>query len=75
MRRLLSLIVFAGMITSIGAASAQEAEAEPTAPGGVETGQAEPPAAAAPAGEESPFDYESSEEISEDLSVSFPVDI
>jgi hypothetical protein len=75
MRRLLSLIVFAGMIASSGAASAQDAEGEPTAPGSVETERAEPPAAPAPASEESPFDYESSEEISEDLSVSFPVDI
>lgn len=28
-----------------------------------------------PRGDESPFDYEASEQISEDLSVSFPVDI
>jgi len=35
--------------------------------------QAPPPAQAA--SEDSPFEYESSEQISEDLSVSFPVDI
>ena len=29
----------------------------------------------APARDDSPYDYQSSEEISEDLSVSFPVDI
>lgn len=36
--------------------------------------EATPPAAAA-GGETSPFDYRASEQISEDLSVSFPVDI
>ncbi len=45
------------------AAAAAGAEPAPSAP--------EPP----PEREDSPFDYEASEEISEDLSVSFPVDI
>ncbi len=43
-----------------------------------ETTTPEPAAAAtepAPAENEDPFDYEASEQISEDLSVSFPVDI
>ena len=34
-----------------------------------------PEPAPAPRRDESPFDYEASEQISEDLSVSFPVDI
>ena len=39
--------------------------------------QSEPDASPAESGDDrpSPFDYEASEEISEDLSVSFPVDI
>ena len=35
----------------------------------------EPEDAAPPARDDSPYDYQASEEISEDLSVSFPVDI
>jgi hypothetical protein len=35
----------------------------------------EPEPEAAPARDDSPYDYQASEEISEDLSVSFPVDI
>ena len=37
--------------------------------------QERPAATPPPRSEESPFDYEASEQISEDLSVSFPVDI
>lgn len=51
-------------------------DAEPEEPGtGPETGPEteETAAPARPAG--SPFEYEASEQISEDLSVSFPVDI
>ena len=51
--------------------SAPTAEARPRADVPEEPVQA--PEAAAPG--ESPFDYEASEQISEDLSVSFPVDI
>ena len=72
MRRLLSYLIFAAIVTAAGGVLAQEAEEVPE---GAETGQAEPPVTSAPGGDESPFDYESSEEISEDLSVSFPVDI
>lgn len=42
---------------------------------GAESGQTPGRDEAAPAGDSDPFDYESSEQISEDLSVSFPVDI
>jgi hypothetical protein len=37
--------------------------------------QDKPPPAPPPEADDSPFDYKSSEKISEDLSVSFPVDI
>ncbi len=40
-----------------------------------ESGQTSGRDETAPAGDSDPFDYESSEQISEDLSVSFPVDI
>jgi len=46
----------------------------PTAPDGGETAQGQSRPQSAPAGD-SPFDYEASEQISEDLSVSFPIDI
>lgn len=67
-------------------AQAQPAEAE-VAPAPARAGDEAPDSAPAPAMPEasrkdtgadrppSPFDYEASEEISEDLSVSFPVDI
>lgn len=48
-----------------------EAPAEPPAESQAD-GAGEQPA---PRNDESPFDYEASEQISEDLSVSFPVDI
>jgi hypothetical protein len=48
-----------------------------TTPGATTPGSpAEEPVAEAPeAGDNSPFDYQASEQISEDLSVSFPIDI
>lgn len=46
-------------------------DAEPVAPEPEPVPQTAAPAAPA----DSPFDYEASEQISEDLSVSFPVDI
>ncbi len=49
--------------------------AKPPATGGEQQEQAAPPPAAPTRGEPSPFDYRPSEQISEDLSVSFPVDI
>ena len=58
---------------------AQETDPQESAPKDEAPAKAEPvakPAAPAPAAnDDSPFDYRSSEEISEDLSVSFPVDI
>ena len=58
---------------------AQETEPQEPAPKDKTPATAEPaakPATPAPtANDDSPFDYRSSEEISEDLSVSFPVDI
>ena len=53
--------------------SPPEPGSEATAAGG-ETTQGQTRPEPAPAGD-SPFDYEASEQISEDLSVSFPVDI
>lgn len=75
----LALILMSVMMT----ASAQEdaADPEPQSAGdgkAVERANAAatdtPPPGATPA-PNSPFDYEASEQISEDLSVSFPVDI
>jgi hypothetical protein len=58
---------------------AQETDPQESAPKDEAPATAEPaakPATPAPAAnDDSPFDYRSSEEISEDLSVSFPVDI
>ena len=54
-------------------------QSTPTDSGAANTEQAAkrsaPAAPAAEKSDDSPFDYQSSEEISEDLSVSFPVDI
>jgi len=69
-------ILLAILLLSLAAARAQEAadpnqqpaETAPATP-------AEPATKAPPNKEDSPFDYEASEQISEDLSVSFPVDI
>ncbi|MHA7817953.1 MAG: hypothetical protein ACX93N_15865 [Pseudohaliea sp.] len=69
-----------------GAQAPEEADATPAAPPAAEDGasatggegdaeggpRADPPPVA---DDSSPFDYQASEEISEDLSVSFPVDI
>ena len=51
-----------------GAEAATSSETE--APAAAEPAASEPPASV-----DSPFDYQASEKISEDLSVSFPVDI
>ena len=53
--------------------SEQAAEQDSTAPDGSQDSPGNDPAPAKT--DDSPFDYQSSEEISEDLSVSFPVDI
>jgi hypothetical protein len=64
-------------LTVIAPAFSQDPNAEPEASESVETGSEATTDAPAPAPsrDESPLDYESSEQISEDLSVSFPVDI
>ena len=62
-------------ITLLASATAQETPPDPNNPG--ETGEigAATTTADTPQQDRSPTDYKSSEEISEDLSVSFPVDI
>ncbi len=62
-------------ITLLASATAQEAAPDPNSP--VESGETVTATATAdnPQQDRSPTDYKSSEEISEDLSVSFPVDI
>lgn len=74
---LLALLLLTGPITgwaqSEGAATDQPPPADQSEPE-----KKEPPPTTAESDVEksnSPFDYQSSEEISEDLSVSFPVDI
>ncbi len=64
------------LLLSEGARSAGDAIPSPTV-GARSAGDAatSPPAVAGSAGDSDPFDYEASEQISEDLSVSFPVDI
>lgn len=53
----------------------QEPAPEPAAPAAEAQEAPASDGEAAPRRDESPFDYEASEQISEDLSVSFPVDI
>ena len=53
----------------------QPVDNEPAASEETTTNGAESESTAPVANDDSPFDYKSSEEISEDLSVSFPVDI
>jgi hypothetical protein len=80
-------ILWLPLLLVLAAASAQE-PADPTERGPTERGPIDPnqPAAKASGQEtgspppqrakgDSPFDYEASEQISEDLSVSFPIDI
>ncbi len=75
-RRLLALCT----LLAAGAVGADE----PTEPAGQDassgnsggsSSETSAPAAAGGGSDDSPFDYEASEQISEDLSVSFPVDI
>jgi len=71
----IAAIIFLLLLAAPLQAQEAQAPAEPDNPN--DTSAAEPAGdAPAPAERtESPFDYKSSEEISEDLSVSFPVDI
>ncbi len=70
-------LIFTCLLAAPAATLAQPASSEE--PPAVDSAAQARPAATAPAPEPSekndPFDYEASEEISEDLSVSFPVDI
>ncbi len=70
--RLLALL----LIVATASAPAQNDDAENRPPPDDAADEQQEPAPA-PAGKDndSPFDYEASEQISEDLSVSFPVDI
>jgi len=78
----LALLLAAGPLQSqpagdgqSGAAQAQDEEqAKPGDPENAGGEESEGQASSSP-GDDSPFDYEASEKISEDLSVSFPVDI
>ena len=55
---------------------AQETAPDPNEPAEAEASSTQDTPVAGPArADEDPFDYEASEQISEDLSVSFPVDI
>jgi hypothetical protein len=65
------------LATSAGAAAQGQATDpnEPVSPNKASTGEKTPAANSGDRQDSSPFDYKSSEEISEDLSVSFPVDI
>lgn len=76
-------LLLGGSVLTLSAQQDQQEPIEPVSSGQEETRDAENNAAAleeTEADEEtdtetSPFDYQSSEKISEDLSVSFPVDI
>jgi hypothetical protein len=59
---------------STGSTSDSDTAGETAQPATTQSGQ-DPGASADAAASRDPFDYESSEQISEDLSVSFPVDI
>ena len=77
MLQLSRVLLVALVLAIIAPAFSQDPDAEPESTESVETGSeatAEEPAPP-PSRDESPLDYESSEQISEDRSVSFPVDI
>ena len=71
------LLLVLALAGASGMTCAQEDEQPAAEQAGEEQQEAEQqPATPPPAGSaDSPFEYESSEQISEDLSVSFPVDI
>ena len=74
---LLFLLALSGAPLWAQDGDAQVSEAGEPAPGAADTppGAAREDAPGRPPGDDDPFDYQASEEISEDLSVSFPVDI
>ena len=81
-RTLMVLLLGAGL-TGAWAQEAPNPDSGPSVEAPADTGTTEAPEQAAspsapaadPTNESSPFDYQASEEISQDLSVSFPVDI
>jgi hypothetical protein len=71
-RLLLAVLILGGAIALAQEEDAAQSTPEPTADTEEVTAG---DSGAEPRRDESPFDYEASEQISEDLSVSFPVDI
>jgi hypothetical protein len=71
---ILSLVLGAAPLHAQHATDAPEQDAKETQKN-QENPPADKPVTAPATNNDSPFDYRSSEEISEDLSVSFPVDI
>lgn len=67
-------LLFLSMLAILSGARAQEPE-DPNQPAAQAAADADEGSEPQRAREDSPFDYEASEQISEDLSVSFPVDI
>ena len=67
------------LLTTMSAFAQETSDPSPTpapeSPGTSAESRPEPEREAPPARDDSPYDYQASEEISEDLSVSFPVDI
>ena len=73
-------VIIALALTPAAPGLAQEAPEPSPSPAAGQTGSSgesatETEREAPPARDDSPYDYQASEEISEDLSVSFPVDI
>lgn len=79
MRTTRLLLCVAGLLALAPPAMAQPTEQEPAPAPGEQQQAAEtpdpPPDTPAEAEPQDPFEYEATEQISEDLSVSFPVDI
>ncbi len=73
------LYTVACLLLAISAGAAAQGQAadpnEPVSPNKASAGEKTPTVNSGDRQDSSPFDYKSSEEISEDLSVSFPVDI
>jgi hypothetical protein len=67
------------LLTTMSAFAQETSDPSPTpapeSPATSAESRPEPEREAPPARDDSPYDYQASEEISEDLSVSFPVDI
>ena len=75
---MISVLLSGLLLLPLGALAQDAATEEPEREEATEESteaQAEPEPEPEPASTRSPFEYEASEQISEDLSVSFPVDI